>query len=169
MLYLLDASVLIDADEGPYPIARFPVFWDWLAYQIATGTVRMPIEIFEEVKGKRGDPLHDWMHLDPKLSSMMIDLPDVQPDLVQLVTAQGYAPDLTEDEIPNLGRDPFLIAHCLADPMGRCVVTNEGSKPTKQRANRRIPDVCDGLSVRCINLFRLVRELDFSTTWRAVS
>ena len=72
MLYLLDASVLIDADEGLYPIARFPVFWDWLAYQAAAGAVRMPIEIFEKVKGKRGDPLHDWMRLDPKLSSLMI-------------------------------------------------------------------------------------------------
>ncbi len=167
MIYLLDANVLIDADDGPYPIDRFPVFWNWLAYKVETGQVRVPIEIFEEIRTRRGDPLHDWLHLDPTHPAI-ISLPDVNPELVRAVTVRGYAPDLTEDEIPNLGRDPFLIAHALADRDGRCVVTNEGSKPGRQRAKRHVPDVCADLGVRCINLFRLVRDLDFSTDWQPV-
>lgn len=165
MIYLLDANVLIDADEGPYPITRFRVFWNWLAHKVASGEVRVPIEIFEEIRTNRGDPLHDWMHLDPT-HSLIFDLPVVDPALVREVTVRGYARDLTEDEVPNLGRDPFLIAHGLVDRTGRCVVTNEGSKPSRQRANRHVPDVCADFGVRCINLFRLVRDLDFSTDWQ---
>jgi Domain of unknown function (DUF4411) len=30
MLYLLDSSVLIDANRDDYPLKRVPQFWDWL-------------------------------------------------------------------------------------------------------------------------------------------
>lgn len=165
MLYLLDANVLIDADEGAYPIRQFGIFWEWLAHQAVIGRVRVPIEIYEEISGKRGGLLFDWLHAEGT-AGHLIDLPPVSVDLVRTATASGYASDLTDDELPSLGRDPFLIAHCLADRASRCLVTNEGSKPSKTRANRHIPDVCADLGVRCINLFRLVRELDFSTDWR---
>ena len=33
MLFLLDASVLITANNTYYPIERVPEFWEWLAHQ----------------------------------------------------------------------------------------------------------------------------------------
>ena len=90
---------------------------------------------------------------------------DVQPALVQRVTAQ-YAPDLTDDELEAIGRDPFLIAHALADPGSRCVVTTEVSKRRLQRQNRRIPDVCADVGVQCCDTFTMLRALRFSTGWR---
>nr|WP_244620110.1 DUF4411 family protein [Mesorhizobium sp. NFR06] len=50
--------------------------------------------------------------------------------------------------------------------VGRLVVTVEVSKPAAQRANRKIPDVCNGLGLRWIDSFELIRTLDFSTSWR---
>ena len=41
------------------------------------------------------------------------------------VVSAGYAPDLTDDEVEKIGRDPFLIAYALADPPERCVVTGK--------------------------------------------
>jgi hypothetical protein len=67
---------------------------------------------------------------------------DVDANLVANVINKGYAPDLTDDEVLQIGRDPFLIAYALASPANRCVVTTEASAPSKQRQNRRIPDVC---------------------------
>ena len=89
----------------------------------------------------------------------------MQPALVQRVTAQ-YAPDLTDDELEAIGRDPFLIAHALADPGSRCVVTTEVSKRRLQRQNRRIPDVCADVGVQCCDTFTMLRALRFSTGWR---
>jgi Domain of unknown function (DUF4411) len=90
----------------------------------------------------------------------------VDQRLVARVISEGYAPDLTEDEILQLGRDPFLIAYALADPVNRCVVTTEASKPTKQRQNRRIPDVCASLGVKCCDTFAMARALGFKTGWK---
>ena len=86
--------------------------------------------------------------------------------MVAHVTDQGYADDLTDDEVEKIGRDPFLIAYALTAPEEIRVVSTEVSKPTKQRANRRLPDVCRDFQVECINTFEFVRRLDFSTSWQ---
>ena len=90
----------------------------------------------------------------------------VEVDLVAQVTEEGYADDLTDEEIEKVGRDPFLIAYAIADAQERCVVTNERSRPGRTRANRHLPDVSRQLRVRCINAFDLIQELDFRTNWR---
>ena len=77
-----------------------------------------------------------------------------------------HAPDLSDEEVELFGRDPFLIAYALADPAGRIVVTTEVSKPTLQRAKRRIPDVCRDLGVHCCAPFAFIEALDFATGWR---
>lgn len=71
-----------------------------------------------------------------------------------------------DEEVERVGRDPFLIAHALRVPAQRTVVTTEVSKPTKQRANRHVPDVCRDLDVRCCNTFEFIKALDFTTGWR---
>jgi hypothetical protein len=39
------------------------------------------------------------------------------------VLAAGYAPDLNDSEIEEIGQDPFLIAYALANPGDRTIVT----------------------------------------------
>jgi Domain of unknown function (DUF4411) len=50
MLYLIDANVLITAHNDYYPIDGVPEFWDWLLHQATIDTVKMPLEIYEEIK-----------------------------------------------------------------------------------------------------------------------
>ncbi len=83
--------------------------------------------------------------------------------MAQLIDS-GYATDLTDVEVEKIGRDTFLIDYALADKE-RCVVTTEVSKPTAIRANRRIPDVCTGLGVACIDTFAFLKALNFTTSW----
>jgi Domain of unknown function (DUF4411) len=89
----------------------------------------------------------------------------VDIDLVSRVVEQGYAPDLTDDEVEKIGRDPFLISYALAASDQRCIVTTEVSKPSRSRANRHVPDVCMTMGVQCIDSFQLLRDLDFRTSW----
>ena len=165
MLRLLDANVLITANNSYYPIDMVPEFWDWLTYYGESGEVRMPIETFEEVTGggRREDPLKAWL-IEHKTAILLDE--EVDPALVQRVIRRGYAPDLTDVELEEIGRDPFLIAYSLVRPADRCVVTTEVSAPAKQRANRKIPDVCGALGVISCNTFTMLRELNFSTGWR---
>lgn len=168
MLYLPDANVLITANNLYYPIDRVPEYWEWLAYMGVLGHVKMPFEIFEEVKegpdDAEKDMLFAWLRDDANKRALVLD-EEVDPVLVQKVIVDGYAADLTDDEIEQIGRDPFLIAYGLA-AKDRCVVTVETSAPKKQRQNRKVPDVCRAMGVDCCNPFEFNRALGFRTQWK---
>ncbi len=164
MLYLLDANVLIDANRDYYPIERVPEFWDWLVDMGESDRVKIPEEIYEEVvlpRPTRTDLLVDWLrdHRD----DLVLDKP-VSMELIARATEEGYADNLTDQEIEKIGRDPFLIAYALVYPQNRCVVTTEQSRPSRTRANRHLPDVGRHFNLRCIDTFALIQELDFRTS-----
>ena len=128
----------------------------------------MSFEIFEEVKDGPDDAEKDllfaWLQDEANKKALLLD-EKVDADLVQKVIAEGYAHDLTDDEIEQIGRDPFLIASALMSP-GRCVVTVESSAPKKQRHNRKVPDVCKAMGASCCNPFEFNRVLGFRTQWK---
>lgn len=166
-LYLLDASVLISAHAQYYAIDSVPEYWEWLRHVASQGLVKMPIEIYEEIKDgpTAKDLLFDWLSEDGCKADIL--LPDaIDPSAVQGVVEAGYANDLTDDEVESMGRDPFLVAHGLAAP-NRCVVTVETSKPSKTRHKRKVPDVCASLGLRCCDPFAFNRALGFRTDWKS--
>jgi hypothetical protein len=169
MLYLLDANILITANNLYYPVEAVPEFWQWLVFQGEQGAVKMPIETFEEVKDGSTDEdrdlLYAWINDEAHKESLVL-AEEVDQAHVARVVVEGYADNLTDQEIDQLGRDPFLIAYALSDPGQRCVVTTEVSSPRKQRQNRRIPDVCATLGIDCIDTFAMSKALGFTTSWR---
>jgi hypothetical protein len=156
-LYLLDASVIITANARYYPVERVPQFWDWLAGQAKAAIVQVPAELLDEITTTDG-VLEAWLKEHRK--ALCLDSVEYQSRVGDVIDL--YAVDLDETELEQLGKDPFLIAAAVAH--GATVVTKEVSKPRKQRANRRIPDVCADASVRCIDDHQLIRELDFTTS-----
>jgi hypothetical protein len=165
LLYLLDANVLIDANRDYYPIVRVPEFWEWLVFKGGESHVKIPLEVYEEVKDGKDD-LANWAKETEVKKALLLE-EDADPVFVLYVINEGYAADLTDDEVEKVGRDPFLVAYALAELGDRCVVTTENSKPKRQRANRHVPDVCRDLGVPCCNTFEFVRALDFKTEWKA--
>ncbi len=171
MLYLLDANTLIDAKRDYFEFERVPEFWEWLQHQGDEGNIKIPIEIYEEFEEPRKadgerDNLAEWAaNADVRRALLLVE--DADPALVSQVINRGYCENPTDQEIETMGGDPFLIAYAMNDPDNRTIVTTEISKPSRQRGNRKIPDVCRDLGVRCINNFQLLRELDFRTGWKA--
>jgi len=164
LLYLLDANVLIDANRDYYSIDRVPEFWEWLAFMGNESKVKIPKEIIDELKDGK-DKLADWSK--EKDTETALELNE-EPDMAQVtgVVEVGYAPDLTDDEIEELGKDPILIAYALRQNPSRCVVTTEASKPGRQGKNRHVPDVCATFSIQWCNAFEFGRALDFKTNWK---
>jgi len=159
LLYLLDANVLITANNLYYPLKAVPEFWGWLEYKCAAGQLKVPVEILEEVT----DEVGDWL-LDRKDTFCLGETANM--DLVRDCVSRGYAPDLNDSELVEVGNDPFLIAAALVAPHERVVVTTEVSKPTRRRGNRHIPDVCNSLGVQWCDSFAMLRTLGFTTAWR---
>lgn len=149
---------------------RVPEFWEWLSFQGNEGSIKIPIEIYEEFSDTKDsdgnkDDLAVWSEQNSIRESLLLD-EEADQKLVSRVTYEGYMETPTDDEILKVGRDPFLISYALRDISNRCIVTSEVSSPSKKRANRRIPDVCKTFNIKCINSFQMIRELDFSTAWR---
>ena len=163
MLYLLDANVLITANNTYYSLERVPEFWTWLVHMGETNNVKIVEEVYEEIKDGTDD-LAVWANQDDNEAALLFNEP-VDIAQVRIVTSTGYAADLTDDELERIGRDPFLIAYALSDIGNRTIVTTEVSKPRRVRANRHIPDVCTGFGVPCCNTFDLTTILNFTTGW----
>jgi hypothetical protein len=111
------------------------------------------------------DLLYGWIQTTAVRKALVLN-EKVNAALVQSVINKGYAPNLTDTEAEQLGRDPFLIAYALADVANRTVVTSEVSKPTLTRQNRRVPDVCQMMGAKQCDPFAFNRVLKFSTQWK---
>ncbi len=180
MIYLLDADVLIDANRYYYPIGRVPEFWDWLVDLGKKGLVKIPIEIYEEIKAgkvkedeEKGkiDHLPKWAREQSTVDALLFG-ESVDESLMARILDEGYATDLTDEEVIKIGRDPFLIAYALKNPTERCIVTTELSKPTATRGNRHLPDVCNGFGISTCHTFGsngFIQALDFKTSWNHVN
>ena len=160
MLYLIDANALIRAHEDYYPLDRVPQFWTWLEREALAGRIKMPLEIHNEIAISRG-PLRDWICERHIRQALVLD-EEANAELVDRVLTEGYGEDLTDSDLEKIGEDAFLIAYALAEE-DRVVVTKETSKPSKQRANRKVPDVCNTLQVKWMTDFDLYRVLAFTT------
>jgi hypothetical protein len=157
-LYLLDANVLIRAHADYYPIDRISPFWEWLLTMAQTNRLKMPREIYDEV-AQSPDILGQWLRQTAVREAIILAEP-TNGALVAEVIAKGYAPDLDDIEMETVGRDPILVATAMGAG-DRVVVSREVSSSKKQRANRKVPDVCRTMGVACIDDFELWRVLDF--------
>ncbi|MCY3978524.1 MAG: DUF4411 family protein [Chloroflexi bacterium] len=171
MLYLLDASVLIDAKNKYYPLDRIPQFWNWLVHQSLAGNIKLPPQVIGEILGpdttdeEPVDALAEWV-ISNRTTLEWND--ELSLELLTRTYSQGY--DSIPEEFTTVDplsepADPFLIAYALECPESRRVVTMESLQSVgttlPKPANRRIPLVCGLLGVECINTFTLIRELDF--------
>jgi hypothetical protein len=164
MLYLLDASTLINAHRNWYALNRVPEFWKWILYHAEAGTVKLPPEIYAEVENGN-DELAAWMkQADHKRALRLTEDADLAK--VQTVLAK-YGDDPSEADLIKIGQDPFLIASALGHD-DRCVVTAEVSKPGKQEANRKVPNVCNDCGVVWQSPVDFINDLDFTTGWASL-
>lgn len=166
MLYLLDANVIITAKDSYYAIDQVPEFWDWLIEQGKQGQVKIPRELFAEVNpgNDKIHPFYAWRKDKDTIAALQLD-ETADTATVQRVLDKGYGPKLTDDELITIGADPFLVSYALAKK-DRTVVTTEVSRPSAQRQNRKLPDVCDQFAVARMTTFQMTRALAWKTTWK---
>ena len=100
MIYLLDADTLIRADSTYYPLRRFPVFWEWLRYHGAAGSIKIPFEQYDEVVAGKGE-LVDWLKAEEIKVALLFE-EDADPILVARVTQIGYGADLNETDVEKI-------------------------------------------------------------------
>ena len=121
--------MLIDANRDYYSMSRVPEFWDWLVNSGKKGLVKIPIEVYEEIKdgkkeAKEIDLLASWAR-DEDVCNALLFQEECIVELVSKIINEGYASDLADNEVEQIGQRSFLIAYTLVSPIERCIVTTE--------------------------------------------
>ena len=164
MAYIVDSNGFIQADNLYYGRDFCPAYWDWLQASGQAGRVISIDRVYTEIQAKQDD-LAQWVSR-PEVSGLFLPSGDAATvaayrrivDWVQSRQrndgSQFYR-NAARNDFFGGGADPYLIAYALAH--GHTVVTAEGNDP----ANRKkvlIPVVCNGLAVKCIALYDLLRR-----------
>ncbi len=148
MKYSIDTCSLTRAWWDRYPPESFPGFWENVDALIKSGELRAIEEVREELK-KQDDELLAWLN---QRESIFVEIDSgIQVALKEVMSEHKR---LVDDRKNRSGADPWVIA--LAKANGCAVVTEELGTSSLKRPH--IPDVCDALDVRCINILGVIRE-----------
>ena len=158
-VYVLDANVFIEAKRRYYAFDLVPKFWETLVHYASEGRILSIDRVKRELL--REDKLAKWAARDFGHAFASTDeeiVNEAYAEVIGWVQAHpryyGYvkAKYAAADE-----PDAWLIAYAKAK--AHCVVvTHEALAPYAKR-EIKIPDVCQGLNVPCVNTFQMLRAL----------
>lgn len=154
-LYCLDANVLIQAWQKYYSPKICPDYWDILITLGEKKSIFIPELVFEEIT-RTEDELSKWL----KASKIPIHkiTESVTNCLKSIYANNPMHKTLVDNTKSRSLADPWVIAHSMDE--NATVVTKE-EKVTALNSNRiKIPNVCENMSVRWINDFEFIEELN---------
>ena len=164
--FLLDTNVFIEAKNRYYGFDFCPGFWEWLITQNTAGKV---VSI-DKVKGellKKEDELSAWAKNLDESFFLKSDHPDMISSLKEVsewIKDKGYS--FKEAEIFRRSADFYLVAYVVANRryalVDRYTIVTEEKREDKNKKSKKvkIPDVCDGLGIRVIDTFEMLREME---------
>ena len=154
-VYCLDAGIFIQAWNDYYAPDQCPEYWDILDQLARDGRIFCCEEVKREIE-KHDDELCAWLKVRPHFVDEIN--PEVQHHLRAVLKK---FPRLVDTKKDRSMADPWVVAHAIAKKA--VVVTKEMPVGASAKAPK-IPDVCNGFSVRWINDFQLIRELGIRFT-----
>ena len=168
MSYLLDTNTFITAKKKFYAYDIVPTFWQTLLEKFHAGTVKI-IDAVEEELLVGDDDLADWIKKNIQKGKDVNSCPFVIPsknDVEVITNYQTMANKIFNNQQyspPNKqkffsGADPWLVAS--AEIYNGTVVTFE-EMPGANSKKIKIPDVCQQMNVRCMDLYEMMRAVKF--------
>jgi hypothetical protein len=152
MTYLLDANVFIQAKNLHYGFDFCPAFWNWMIEKNEAGQVFSIDKVANEIDAGE-DELSIWSKQNNSLFLQTDGRIAAQFGIVgEWAMGQNYEPVAVNTFLQVA--DYYLIAHALAD--GHTVVTHE--LPGNSVKRIKIPNVCAGLTLRCITPYEMLRR-----------
>ena len=153
--------MFIEGKKGPYGFDIAPRFWELIDEMIEGGRIACPTRVLRELLDGQDD-LSAWAR-ESRNSGLFIEAdPAVQEASAQVIqfVATHYPDNQARRRFLDRA-DPWVIAHARVD--GGTVVTSENRVPDNS-LQVKIPNVCDQLQVRSINVYQMLRELGVAWT-----
>lgn len=141
-MYVFDSSSLIQAYRDDFPPSKDnDIFWGWFDNIAKYEGIVVPEKVYEET-GKKDDGLKQYI---TSLLNIQEE-PTVNCMAVFKTVVDAYGTLSTEDlERLDAIADPYVIAHSIT--LKATAVSCEKTAPLRIGLNKKIPDICDSLSV----------------------
>ncbi|MDD6729667.1 MAG: DUF4411 family protein [Ellagibacter isourolithinifaciens] len=156
--YLLDSNIFITS-EHYIPMDLFPSFWGELEKLFASGTAVLHQSVLDELKRKK-DPLVDWIRNLQGFKPLAASQQTLDRYLEVCSWARGQGTyskrAIREFEADNRA-DAWLCAEAWASDMTLVTYETRSNSPNKVK----IPDVCSGLGIKCMDGFEFMRTQGF--------
>jgi hypothetical protein len=155
--YLLDSNIFITS-EHQIPMDVFPSFWGEMGHLLESGTAVLHQTVFEELK-RHKDPLVPWIRglegVKPFPSSQRTI--DRYLEVCEWASQQDYTRLALREFKADSRADAWLCAEAWASDMTLVTYEAHSNSPNKVK----IPDVCSGLGIKCMNGFDFMRAQGF--------
>lgn len=151
--YLLDANVFIQAKNLHYGFDFCPAFWDWLVIQNHDGKVASIKKVADELFAG-DDDLSDWA--SGRGGDFFLAPDDAVLPALQTVSGWASNQDYEPAAIATFLQvaDCWLVAHALAH---KCIVVTS-EKLSDGIKKIKIPNACNGLRLRCVSPYEMLRR-----------
>jgi hypothetical protein len=146
--YSFDTSSLLNGRRDLLPPTTFPTLWENIEAMIGLGQIRC-IDLVRDELAVREDDVHGWAKRQVDLFVPLTE--DIQIAVRALLAEHQRLIGVGSG---RSGADPFVIA--LARARDGVVVTEETL--SRNLTKPKIPDVCDSIGVRWLNLMGFVQE-----------
>lgn len=160
-LYIVDSNFFIQAHRLTYPLDVARGFW-LKGKQLSESNAIVSIDKVKKELYRNNDELKKWCEIN--LPERFFKETTHSIDEYRRVSAWAvsmnhhYTPNALAEFLNADEADAFLIAYALEDPIDRVIVTYEVSE--LNRKNKiKIPDCCNTLGARYINMIEMFREL----------
>lgn len=149
MKYSVDTSALLDGWRRYYPPDVFPPVWQKLGELIKDKILVASEEVLFELQ-RKDDDVYRWAR---DRSHMFVPTSDAR---IQIAVSQILAnhKKLIDERKNRSGADPWVIA---VAQIYKCAVLT-GERPARSPKRPNIPDVCEALGIRWVNMLQLFRD-----------
>ena len=154
MAYLLDADVFIQAKNLHYGMDFCHAFWDWLTKNNSKQKIFSIEKVCDELKGHEDD-LSEWAK---KRGTEFFLKPDelvlkALTEISDWINKQDYETG-AKNIFLQQSADYYIIAQAKAKK--HIVITHEKVSDSKKKI--KIPNVCIGLDIKCMNTYQMLRK-----------
>lgn len=155
--YLLDSNIFIQSEHN-LPQDIFEGFWRELGSLLESGTAMLHQTVADELKRKQ-DPLVNWIE---SLNGIAAIAPSEETlekylEVCSWADGQGYESRAIREFKAESRADAWLCAEALASDL--TLVTYETASNSIKKI--KIPNVCTGMGICCINGFDFMRAQGF--------
>ncbi len=160
-VYVVDSNFFIQAHRVNYPLDVASSFWNKVKQLADEGKIISIDKVKQEIY-QNEDALKQWC-VTKLPRDFFKDTAIVMASYVQVAAwaasqSSHYLPNALAEFLHADEADAYIVAYVLADTNNRIVVTQEISEPNR-RNKVKIPDTCNALNVRFVNVIDMFRQL----------